>query len=294
MRQGMLTVVVLISAVWCAESGYSQAVPGRAATLAVAPNQFAESGGVRVRYRDAGAGEPVVFVHGLGGRLEDWFGFADRLRGTHRVIALDLRGFGGSAKSGDDRRYGPRMADDVVAVMNALRLNQAHLVGHSLGALVAASTASQYPGRVSSAALIAGPFWADRASASAAVEPWARDLEQGRGLVSLLAWLLPALPAEAPSKMSELMLKDNDVSSIAAVLRTVPTLVASLRPLSSNALVVSGTRDPLHPLNVALARRSPNASFVQVPEADHVNVVGSRETVEAVRQQLVSKAKKAA
>ncbi len=294
MRNGVLTVAALLGTVCCAENGSSQVVPTRAATLANAPNQFVEIGGVRVRYRDAGAGEPVVFLHGLGGRLEDWVGFPDRLRVPHRVIALDLRGFGESAKSIDDGRYGPHLADDVVAVLDALRLPRAHLVGHSLGALVAASAATQYPGRVSSAALIAGPLWADRASASAAVEPWVRDLVSGRGLVSLLAWLLPALPADGPRQMSELLLKDNDASSIAAVLRTVPALVESVHPSSSNVLLVSGARDPLHALSVAFARRYPNASFVQVPEADHITVVSSRETVEAVRQQLDSTTKKKA
>src|SRR5688500_16612821 len=90
------------------------------ATLAAAPDQFFDTGGVRTRFRDVArvdTGTPIILIHGYSRSLEDWLALADSLSANHRVIAYDVRGFGKSSKSGDPKRYGPRMADEVVALM---------------------------------------------------------------------------------------------------------------------------------------------------------------------------------
>jgi pimeloyl-ACP methyl ester carboxylesterase len=74
-----------------------------APALVVAQDQFFESNGVRIHYREAGAGEPVVLIHGLGNSLESaWIatGVISALARDHRVIAFDSRGHG---KSGPAR-----------------------------------------------------------------------------------------------------------------------------------------------------------------------------------------------
>jgi pimeloyl-ACP methyl ester carboxylesterase len=64
--------------------------------------------------------------------------------------------FGRSSKFGDADKFGQKMVDDVVQLMDHLNIQRAHLVGHSMGALIAANVASRYPNRVSTAALVAG------------------------------------------------------------------------------------------------------------------------------------------
>ncbi len=103
------------------------------------------SDGVTIAYDDVGAGEPIVFVHGITDRGDDWRPIVDRLVDTHRCVTLDLRGHGAS---GDAHDYGAlAMAADIAAVVDALALDRPTLVGHSLGAMVATAAALSLPVR---------------------------------------------------------------------------------------------------------------------------------------------------
>ena len=103
-------------------------------TTAPARPRFIEtSGGVRLAYRDWGEGRPVVFVHSWGVNAEMWdYQAAELLDHGLRCIAFDRRGHGGSDDPG--RGYdADTLADDLAAVMEALDLREATLVGHSMG-----------------------------------------------------------------------------------------------------------------------------------------------------------------
>lgn len=89
---------------------------------------------------------PLVLLHGIGSRGVSWLPVADALARRHHVIALDLRGHGGSAKPAagyllDD------YAADVQAVLDALALERPFVLGHSLGALAVLTWAARFPGR---------------------------------------------------------------------------------------------------------------------------------------------------
>ena len=118
--------------------------------------QFAEVDGLRIRYarRGAGSGVPVLFVHGFGGDLDNWLFNLDAVSEKSPVIALDLPGHGQSTV----RLPGTGMAalaGFVAHFMDVLAVEQAHLVGHSMGAAIAAQMALDHPRRVASLALIA-------------------------------------------------------------------------------------------------------------------------------------------
>lgn len=118
--------------------------------------QFAEVDGLRIRYarQGAGTGVPVLFLHGFGGDLDNWLFNLDAVSETSPVIALDLPGHGQSTA----RLPGAGMAalaGFVAHFMDAVEVEQAHLVGHSLGAAIAAQMALDHPRRVASVALIA-------------------------------------------------------------------------------------------------------------------------------------------
>ncbi len=86
---------------------------------------------------------PVLLLHGLGEQAHTWDAVAAALSGTHRTIALDLRGHGASGRPG---AYSfALMADDVLAVLDGLGHRSAALVGHSLGAMVAVLVAQRRP-----------------------------------------------------------------------------------------------------------------------------------------------------
>jgi pimeloyl-ACP methyl ester carboxylesterase len=98
-------------------------------------------------FATVGQGEPVVLLHG-GLADSDWWGDQVAvLRERHRVILLDSRGQGRSARDARPLGY-DLMADDVVALLDRLGLPRADLVGWSDGAIVALDLALRYPGRV--------------------------------------------------------------------------------------------------------------------------------------------------
>ena len=109
-----------------------------------------ETGAVTIAYRTAGAAgaPPVVLLHGGGSRgATTWNAFLPALaEAGFRGIALDLRGHGGSSRTGDYPLRGFR--DDVIATLDALGIEAAALVGHSLGAYTATLVAQERPERV--------------------------------------------------------------------------------------------------------------------------------------------------
>jgi pimeloyl-ACP methyl ester carboxylesterase len=260
--------------------------PASAVKLAEALDQRFTRGDVTIRYREVGQGPAVLMVHGYSGNLASWFGFADLLSPSHRVIAVDVRGFGQSSKFADAAKFGEPMADDLVHLLDHLKIERAHLIGHSMGALIAANVAARYPSRVATAALVAGPFYADRATFVREAAPWIKDLESGQGLLNFFAWLFPKMDPKTAAMANTQALKTNDLASLIAVLRALPDLVVPpARALAVPALVTAGTGDPLHPLSVALARGS-KARLLEIEDADHISILRSQEMLGAIRALL--------
>lgn len=117
--------------------------------------QFIEAGGHRLRYtRQGDGGETVLLIHGFGGDLDNWLFNIQALAEKHTVYALDLPGHGQSDKTLDDPSLAG-LAASVLAFMDAVNIEQAHLVGHSLGGAIVLQLARDIPNRVQSLALIA-------------------------------------------------------------------------------------------------------------------------------------------
>lgn len=103
----------------------------------------------------AGSGPPVLLVHGLGATKASFLPTVGALADRHRVIALDLPGFGDSDKPFAAGYNAPFFARSVVALMDALDLPSASLIGNSMGGRVALETGLQYPDRVERLVLLA-------------------------------------------------------------------------------------------------------------------------------------------
>ena len=110
--------------------------------------QITTRDGTRLFYEEAGQGTPVVFVHEYAGDFRTWEPQMRYFSRAHRCVTYSQRGYPPSDVPTDPARYGQDIArDDVVAVMDALKIDKAHVVGHSMGALTALLVGLKYPGR---------------------------------------------------------------------------------------------------------------------------------------------------
>lgn len=274
----------------CASSTPAPAVVAPApARLAAAPDRFFTTDGVRLRYREAGQGEPVVLLHGYTQRLEGLSPLADSLAGSFRVIVLDQRGFGASSKFSDPARFGRKMGDDVVALLDELNIRRTHLVGHSMGALVAAHVAARHPDRIASVGLIAGPFFPDSAAFAGPSAAWVTALERGEGFRGFLRWLFPGLPDSIIAGANAELLAANDMGSLIAAMRAMGGLVVG-RDLAGRirtpAVVAVGDGDPLLPQSQAIAAWWPGARLLVVPGVNHADIIGRPEVVGLLRETI--------
>ena len=110
--------------------------------------QITTRDGTRLFYEEAGQGTPVVFVHEYAGDFRTWEPQMRYFSRAHRCVTYSQRGYPPSDVPTDPARYGQDIArDDVVAVMDALKIDKAHVVGHSMGALTALLVGLKYPER---------------------------------------------------------------------------------------------------------------------------------------------------
>jgi pimeloyl-ACP methyl ester carboxylesterase len=119
--------------------------------LSGATSRWVTVNGIHVHYwvRGPESGAPVVLVHGLGGRSEDWHNLAPYLVAVgFRVFMPDLPGYGQSDKPKDFSYSIADEADAVVGFMDALGLRQVDLGGHSMGGWIAQRIAFEHPDRV--------------------------------------------------------------------------------------------------------------------------------------------------
>jgi haloacetate dehalogenase len=126
------------------------------------------TGEVTLSVHRAGAGRPLILLHGFPQNHACWAKVAPELAGAFDVIVPDLRGYGQSEAPADDPQHTAyskrRMGADMVGLMDALGLESAGVLGHDRGARVAYRMAIDHPGRVARVGIVevvpTGDFWA--------------------------------------------------------------------------------------------------------------------------------------
>ncbi|MBV8761393.1 MAG: TIGR04551 family protein [Deltaproteobacteria bacterium] len=142
----MKWLLVLLALVGC-PSFHPAPLPG-----APAGATFVDVDGVHVHYREMGAGPAVVLIHGYGASLESWALMMPALAQGHRVIAVDLKGFGWTSRPEGD--YSPAAQAQLVwGVLDKLGVGDVAIVGHSWGTSVALAMAVAHPERTRRVAL---------------------------------------------------------------------------------------------------------------------------------------------
>jgi pimeloyl-ACP methyl ester carboxylesterase len=108
--------------------------------------------GTTLYYEEHGEGEPLLLVMGTAGSIPLWGALLPRLAERHRVIAFNHRGLGGSARGEGPISVGS-LAEDAAALLDALDVPRAHVLGWSLGSAIAQELALAHPQRVASAVM---------------------------------------------------------------------------------------------------------------------------------------------
>jgi pimeloyl-ACP methyl ester carboxylesterase len=108
-------------------------------------SEMQKTGDVKLHYvRDGGEGEVVILLHGFPQTWSEWIKIMPSLSKDHDVIAVDLRGVGGSdkPKDGYDKKTN---AQDIKRLMDELGIQKANIVGHDIGGMIAYAFAAQFP-----------------------------------------------------------------------------------------------------------------------------------------------------
>jgi len=215
----------------------------------------------------AGDQPPVVLIHGAGGSHLDWAPELRRLPGG-RVIALDLPGHGKSSAPGRDRI--DAYARDVIALLDALAIPRAVLVGHSMGGAIAQQVALDWPERVARLALLG-------TGSKLPVDP-ALPQRLLEAPVSTLDWLVErAWHAGAPPELKargralfeatpRAVVRDDYLACQAFDVRD------RLEQIAAPTLVIGAEEDRMVPLKFSrtLAERIPGARLVVIAGAGHM------------------------
>lgn len=218
--------------------------------------RYFESSGVPIHFVDAGKGAPVVLIHGVTSSAEFWtdIGVTETLSEQYRTIALDCRGHGKSGKPHDRSAYGKQIVRDVVALLDHLNLEDAHVIGYSMGAEVALRLVVEYPERVRSL-IIGGSGW----TGSLMSEVYTRSadaLEVHGSLGPALKWMnarMPGGPFPPPTDeeialIDEGLKKTQDIKALRSVMGSMPEIVNLSRDevaaISVPVLGITGEHDP--------------------------------------------------
>ncbi len=141
-------------------------------------DKYLDAGGVKIRYIDAGKGPAIVLLHGGTSKLESWTdtGVVANLEKDFRVIAFDARGHGKSDKPREPAAYGRQQALDVVRILDALKIDRAHIVGFSLGGSTVAQLLTLHPERFLTAVQVAASGRSPREANNPRIEVEAAEI----------------------------------------------------------------------------------------------------------------------
>jgi len=245
--------------------------------------------GTKLYVEEVGAGTPVVFVHEYAG---DYRSFEPQLRHfcrRYRCVSYSQRGYPPSDVPPEAARYLQDIArDDVIAVMDALSIDKAHIVGHSMGAYTALHVGIKYPQRCLSVTA-AGCGWGSFADPAQREAMRALAAETGKMFAEEGIAAAAAKYADAPMRQAfkhkdprgfaefARMLSEHSAEGHAQTMLNLqlkrPTLwdmEAQLKKFSLPLLVIVGDEDDLClDGSVFLKRTVPTAALLVVPRAGH-------------------------
>jgi pimeloyl-ACP methyl ester carboxylesterase len=245
--------------------------------------------GVRLYYEEAGSGSAVVFVHEYAGDWRTWEPQMRYFARARRCVTYSQRGYPPSDIPDDPGKYSQdRFRDDVIAVMDALKIGKAHVVGHSMGAATALHVGIHYPQRCLSVTA-AGCGYGSSPDSQVVEATRATSRETGKMFASETMAVAAARYGDGPTRQAHKnkdprgyaefirMLSEHSSKGHALVMENLqakrPTLwdmEAALRKFSVPLLVLVGDEDEwCVDASVFLRRIVPTAGLWVIPRSGH-------------------------
>jgi pimeloyl-ACP methyl ester carboxylesterase len=204
---------------------------------------YANVNGLDLWYQEHGSGDPLILLHGGVGASEMFGPILDRLAAGRRVITVDLPGHGHTADPERPLRY-EEMADQIGGLIGHLGLDQADLMGLSLGGGVALRTSIQHPGLVRRLVLVSAPFRQDGwypevVAGQAQLGPEAAEMMKQSDFYAAYTKVAPRPDdwARHVSRVGELLRRDYDWT-------------AGIADITADVLLVFGDSDSVRPAHI--------------------------------------------
>ena len=240
-------------------------------------DRYFERGDLVTRYTLEGDGPVLTLIHGVGSDMESWDAVVKELGSGFRVLRYDLRGFGQSSKV-MGRYELSHFINDHTALLDHLEIAACHVVGFSLGGLIAQGIAIQHPDRVDKLVLsstIAGRTKEEAGRSRQQLHNLERGIAGDHFRKSLDRYFTPEFQKAHPEIIDRLeeRNKRNDPECYAAAYRVIveTDLADELHRIKAETLVMTGEHDRgCNPRMAALMQdRIPNAKRVIHPKLRH-------------------------
>lgn len=250
-----------------------------------------------IAWDEAGSGDPIIFLHGVGGGAASWKFQLDHFGRNRRAIAWDMPGYGHSRLL--ENVTFPALADALLRLMDHLDLDKADIVGHSIGGMVAQEFIALHPERVRSLVLSAtspafgspdGDF--QKKFVAARLGP----LDAGKTMVDVAADVVPELIGEeADPDGVALALECMSRVPNETYRETMKCLVTfdrrdTLQQIAAPTLLLAGEKDTNAPAPMMerMASRIPGARYVCLEGAGHLANMECPERFDAAIEEFLS------
>jgi pimeloyl-ACP methyl ester carboxylesterase len=247
--------------------------------------------GTRLHVTDGGSGHAVLFLHGMGCDGTDWQPQIDAFADRYRCITVDHRGHGRSGRTAVEGLSIARLAADALGVLDGIGVEAAHVVGLSMGGMVAQQLAVTAPERCCTLALLdtfarPGPMGEGMGAMADQVEAEGLDSIAG-GFQALVFAAATTSGKPAIVERFDTQFRANTPTCLAWAMRAIAGLdtYAKLGSVAAPTLVLVGAEDNLTPLAQAeeLAAAIAGAHLAVVPDAGHFSNI---ENAAVVNQHL--------